>query len=70
MELNKNKKKETCGIDPLLLKILVCPITKTELILDSDNCELISKEAGMIFPIRDGIPILLPEEAKKIKLFF
>jgi len=67
MALDKDKKNETCGLDPFLLKILVCPITKSELILDINNYELISKKAGMAFPIRDGIPILLPEEARKIK---
>ncbi len=64
--MTKEKKKENCGIDPSLLEILVCPITKGELKLDKKTCELISKKANMAFPIRDGIPILLPEEARKI----
>tara|TARA_Y100001970_G_scaffold28750_1_gene35427 strand:- start:4115 stop:4288 length:174 start_codon:yes stop_codon:yes gene_type:complete len=53
-------------IDKELLEILVCPITKTKLFLDEENGELISKEAKLAYPIRDGIPIMLPDEARKI----
>ena len=53
-------------IDKELLDILVCPITKTKLFLDEENGELISKEAKLAYPIRDGIPIMLPDEARKI----
>ncbi len=53
-------------IDKELLDILVCPITKTKLLLDEENGELISKEAKLAYPIRDGIPIMLPDEARKI----
>ena len=53
-------------IDKDLLDILVCPITKTKLSLDEENGELISKEAKLAYPIRDGIPIMLPDEARKI----
>ena len=53
-------------IDKELLEILVCPITKTKLLLDEENGELISKEAKLAYPIRDGIPIMLPDEARKI----
>tara|TARA_B100001113_G_scaffold86882_1_gene69415 strand:+ start:646 stop:819 length:174 start_codon:yes stop_codon:yes gene_type:complete len=53
-------------IDKDLLDILVCPITKTKLLLDEENEELISKEAKLAYPIRDGIPIMLPDEARKI----
>ena len=53
-------------IDKDLLDILVCPITKTKLFLDEENGELISKEAKLAYPIRDGIPIMLPDEARKI----
>ncbi len=53
-------------IDKDLLDILVCPITKTKLLLDEENGELISKEANLAYPIRDGIPIMLPDEARKI----
>ena len=53
-------------IDKDLMEILVCPITKTKLLLDEENGELISKEAKLAYPIRDGIPIMLPDEARKI----
>lgn len=53
-------------IDPKLLEILVCPITKAALHYDREAQELISKQAGLAFPIRDGIPIMLPDEARKL----
>ena len=53
-------------VDPKLLEILVCPLTKTPLIYDREAGELISKKAGLAFPIRDGIPIMLVEEARKL----
>ncbi|MBJ56764.1 MAG: hypothetical protein CMP24_00815 [Rickettsiales bacterium] len=60
-------KKDSDDIfDKNLLKILVCPISKKELLLDSNKKELISKEAKLAYPIKNGIPILLPEEARKI----
>lgn len=54
-------------IDPKLLEILVCPLTKTTLTYDRDNQELISAQAGLAFPIRDGIPIMLVDEARPLK---
>jgi uncharacterized protein YbaR (Trm112 family) len=53
-------------VDPKLLEILVCPLSKTPLVYDEARQELISKAAGLAFPIRDGIPIMLPEEARKL----
>jgi len=53
-------------VDPKLLEILVCPVTKGPLELDSTTHELISRSAKLAYPIRDGIPIMLPEEARKI----
>ena len=53
--------------DESLLEIIVCPITKEKLIFDIKKNELISKKAKLAFPIKDGIPILLIEEARKIK---
>ena len=53
-------------IDKDLLDILVCPVTKDKLLLDEKNNELISKEANLAYPIREGIPIMIAEEAKKI----
>ena len=55
------------GIDPKLLEILVCPLTKTTLEYDAEKQELISRAAKLAYPIRDGIPIMLPEEARKLE---
>ncbi len=54
------------GVDPKLLEILVCPLTKGPLIFDSASQELISKQAGLAYPIRDGIPIMLVDEARPL----
>jgi uncharacterized protein YbaR (Trm112 family) len=56
----------TGKLDPSLLSILVCPVTKGALRYDEDAQELISERAGLAYPIRDGIPIMLPEEARKL----
>ncbi|MDB9703650.1 Trm112 family protein [Rhodospirillales bacterium] len=53
-------------IDPKLLEILVCPVTKGSLSYDRENQELISDKAGLAYPIRDGIPIMLVDEAREI----
>ena len=53
-------------VDPKLLEILVCPLTKTTLEYDATKQELISRKAKLAYPIRDGIPIMLPEEARKL----
>lgn len=52
--------------DPKLLEILVCPVTRDRLELDKEKQELISKKAGLAFPIKDGIPILLSDEAREL----
>jgi uncharacterized protein len=52
--------------DPKLLEILVCPITKTRLEYDAEKAELISRVAGLAYPIRDGIPIMLASEAREL----
>lgn len=54
------------GIDPKLLEILVCPLTKGPLVYDDEAQELISERAGLAYPIRDGIPIMLVDEARRI----
>jgi uncharacterized protein YbaR (Trm112 family) len=58
---------EPTRVDPKLLEILVCPLTKTTLEYDRARQELISRSAKLAFPIRDGIPIMLPEEARHIE---
>ncbi|HSZ51074.1 MAG TPA: Trm112 family protein [Caulobacteraceae bacterium] len=54
-------------LDPRLLEILVCPITHGRLIWDQEARELISKGAGLAYPVRDGVPIMLPEEARQLE---
>lgn len=53
-------------VSPKLLEILVCPLTKGPLEYDSARQELISRQAGLAYPIRDGIPIMLPDEARPL----
>ena len=53
-------------MDPKLLEMLVCPVTKGPLVYDRDHGELISRSARLAYPIRDGIPIMLEEEARKL----
>ena len=53
-------------MDAKLLQILVCPVTKGPLIYDKKNNELISKSARLAYPIRDGIPVMLEDEARKL----
>ena len=55
------------SVDPKLLEILVCPVTKSTLEYDADKQELISRAAKLAYPIRDGIPIMLPEEARPLE---
>ncbi len=52
--------------DPKLLELLVCPVTKTRLEYDAERQELVSRVAGLAFPIRDGIPVMLVEEAREL----
>ncbi len=55
-------------VDPKLLEILVCPVTHTRLRYDAEKQELISDAAGLAYPIRDGIPIMLQDEARPLKV--
>ncbi|MGD0143596.1 MAG: Trm112 family protein [Rhizomicrobium sp.] len=52
--------------DPKLLEVLVCPVTKGPLIYDRERQELVSKIAGLAYPIRNGVPIMLPAEAREL----
>lgn len=56
----------TGTLDPALLAILVCPVTKGRLVYDEKAQELVSQAAGLAYPVRDGIPIMLPEEARSL----
>ena len=58
---------ETTPVDLRLLEILVCPVTKGPLEYDRDRGELISRKAGLAYPVRDGIPVMLPEEARALE---
>ncbi len=60
-------KKEATEIDPKMLELLVCPLTKGNLTFDRARQELVSKSAKLAYPVRDGIPILLPSEARIIE---
>ncbi len=53
-------------VDARLLEILVCPVTRAELTYDSVRQELVSRAARLAYPIRDGVPIMLPEEAREL----
>ncbi|HKJ60505.1 MAG TPA: Trm112 family protein [Hyphomicrobiales bacterium] len=62
--MNENQEKT---VDPRLLEVLVCPVTKSGLRYDRENQELISDSAKLAYPIRDGVPIMLPDEARVIE---
>lgn len=55
-------------LDPKLLEILVCPVTKGPLSFDKENNELISKSAKLAYPVQDGIPVLLEDQARELDL--
>ena len=59
--------QDAAELDPKLLELLVCPLTKGPLTYDRENNELISKQADLAYPIRDGIPIMLVSEARTLK---
>jgi hypothetical protein len=59
--------RRAAGADPKLLEILVCPLTRATLSYDAERQELISRAAKRAYPIRDGIPIMLPEEARRLE---
>lgn len=61
-----NSSVESTRVDPKLLELLVCPLTKETLEYDSAKQELISRSAKLAYPIRDGIPIMLPDEARQL----
>ena len=64
LERSMSNNKST--VDPKLLEILVCPLTKSPLSYNHQTQELISEQAGLAYPIRDGIPIMLIDEARQI----
>ena len=58
---------QTQGFDPKMLEALVCPVTRNTLIYDAESQELISNAAGLAFPIKGGIPVMLIDEARELK---
>ena len=58
--------QKTAQLDPKLLEMLVCPVSKTALRFDAEKSELISDAAGLAFPVRDSIPIMLVDEARPL----
>ena len=56
----------SAAIDPRLLEVLVCPVTRTPLVYDRQKGELVSKAARLAYPVRDGVPVMLPEEARPL----
>lgn len=65
-ETNPNTPPQGGEVDPALLEILVCPVTKGPLRYDRARGELVSDSARLAYPIRDGIPIMLPDEARQL----
>lgn len=61
------KKERRATIDVKLLELLACPLTKGSLIYDEENGELKSNSAGLAYPVRDGIPVMLPSEARRFE---
>ena len=66
MTTEKTNEKDNLEVDPKLLEILVCPVSHGQLRYDRDAQELISDEAGLAYPVRNGIPIMLADEAREI----
>lgn len=58
--------RRSAHVDPKLLEILVCPVTRSTLEYDREAGELISRAAGLAYPVREGVPVMLPEEARQI----
>lgn len=56
------------AVNPKLLELLVCPVTKLAVVYDASANELISKKAGLAYPIKNGVPVMLPEEARPLTL--
>lgn len=58
--------RRSAHVDPKLLEILVCPVTRSTLEYDREAAELISRAAGLAYPVREGVPVMLPEEARRL----
>jgi len=60
------KAPERAAVDPRLLEVLVCPVSRGPLVYDRERGELVSKTARLAYPVRDGVPVMLPEEARTL----
>jgi uncharacterized protein len=65
-EIDEKPTEEPNAVDPKLLELLVCPLTKTRLVYDATTRELLSRAAGLAFPIRNGVPLMIEEAARKL----
>jgi uncharacterized protein YbaR (Trm112 family) len=63
---NHDEAMDDQGVDPRLLEVLVCPVTRSALTYDREANELVSRAAGLAFPIRNGVPVMLRDEARDI----
>ena len=63
---NQGGKEDARAVDAKLLELLVCPLTKTSLIYDAEHQELISRAAGLAYPIRNGVPLLIEGAARRL----
>ena len=64
--MSQTSEKTQHEVDPRLLEILVCPVTRGPLVYDREAQELVSRKARLAYPIRDGVPVMLPEEAREL----
>jgi uncharacterized protein YbaR (Trm112 family) len=64
--MSRSERERRCEIDPKLLELLACPLTKGPLKWDAEKGELVSGAARLAYPVRDGIPIMLPSEARRL----
>lgn len=65
-ESNGSDAGADAGVDPRLLEVLVCPVTRSALTYDREANELVSRAAGLAFPIRNGVPVMLRDEARDL----
>jgi uncharacterized protein YbaR (Trm112 family) len=66
VEGSESQNQEANVVDPKLLEFLVCPLTKSRLLYDAEARELISPAAGLAFPIRNGVPLMIEDAARKL----
>lgn len=64
--MSENIETPPKDVDPKLLEVLVCPVTRGPLVYDQKKGELVSKKAGLAYPVREGVPIMLPDEAREL----